>query len=260
LLANMVIETDENSELRELRSQLADTEQERNDFCAMVVDLETKLLESNTTSSPRPSSEELAQLQQRTAAAERLIRTSGADRADLEAKCAEYRQQGEQQRRTAYDLEVQHRKLQRDYADLSEQIYEAEQAKTILVDEKAAALVRQNAEFLQLQEELALALTECEANVAALRISERLNTQLREDLDKMRGDVELLLASETERMTLATSVATLEDDGKAKTAKLKQLLALQTEYAAKAEADLSTVQQRAPTQRDWRRWRESLMQ
>ena len=102
----MVIETDENSELRELRSQLADTEQERNDFCAMVVDLETKLLESNTTSSPRPSSEELAQLQQRTAAAERLIRTSGADRADLEAKCAEYRQQGEQQRRTAYDLEA----------------------------------------------------------------------------------------------------------------------------------------------------------
>jgi len=106
LLANMVIETDENAELRELRSQLADTEQERNDFCAMVVDLETKLLESNTTSSPCPPSEELAQLQRRTAAAERLIRTSGADRADLEAKCAEYRQQGEQQRRTAYDLEA----------------------------------------------------------------------------------------------------------------------------------------------------------
>jgi len=146
---------------------------------------------------------------------------------------------------TAHAIQqVQHRKLQRDYADLSEQIYEAEQAKTILVDEKAAALVRQNAEFLQLQEELALALTECEANVAALRISERLNTQLREDLDKMRGDVELLLASETERMTLATSVATLEDDGKAKTAKLEQLRALQTERATNAEAALSTVQQR----------------
>jgi len=149
---------------------------------------------------------------------------------------------------TAHAIQqVQHRKLQRDYADLSEQIYEAEQAKTILVDEKAAALVRQNAEFLQLQEELALALTECEANVAALRISERLNTQLREDLDKMRGDVELLLASETERMTLATSVATLEDDGKAKTAKLEQLRALQTERATNVEAALSTVQQRVIT-------------
>jgi len=139
------------------------------------------------------------------------------------------------------------RKLQRDYADLSEQIYEAEQAKTILVDEKAAALVRQNAEFLQLQEELALALTECEANVAALRISERLNTQLREDLDKMRGDVELLVASGTERMTLAASVATLEDDGKATTAELEQLSALQTERASKAEAALSMVQQRVVT-------------
>jgi len=143
--------------------------------------------------------------------------------------------------------QAMNRKLQRDYADLSEQIYEAEQAKTILVDEKAAALVRQNAEFLQLQEELALALTECEANVAALRISERLNTQLREDLDKMRGDVELLVASGTERMTLAASVATLEDDGKATTAELEQLSALQTERASKAEAALSMVQQRVVT-------------
>ena len=117
-----------------------------------------------------------------------------------------------------------------------------------------------NAEFDRLQGELALALIECEANVTVLRASEHHNTQLREDLDQMRGDVDILVASETERVTLAASVATLEDDGKAKTAKLKQLLALQTEHAAKAEADLSTVQQRAPTQRDWRRWWESRMQ
>ena len=107
-----------------------------------------------------------------------------------------------------------------------------------------------NAEFDQLPDELAVALTKCESNVTVLRTSEHHNTQKREDLDQMRNNVDILVTSETERVTLAASVATLEDDSKAKTAKLKQLLAQQTKHTAKAQTDLS---------RDSRRWRESLM-
>lgn len=223
--------------MQAMREQLADTEKERDDFCAMVVDLETKLMESEGPQNLCVPADE--GLERQIGELERRKKMLNADRAELETKCAELRQQSEQQRRDANELEAAHRQLQRDYADLSEQNgEEAEQAKTLLSDDKASLLALKDDELDQLQEEFARALTESEANADALRTSERINTQLRQDLDKMRGDVEQLLALETERQEMAA----IEEDGKMK---LQKQVELQTERAAQAEAAVSTAEQRA---------------
>ena len=177
------------NQIRDLKSQLADTERERDEFCTMVVDLETKLLQS----SPGEGSACKVSTLHRCNALEELVKdlerknvALDAEREALASRCSEYRQECDQQICVCNKLTERHRKLEQDYDDLRERMGEAEREKTTLVQDMVA---KKNTELAHLQEELARVMTESEANADAIKTSDLLKVQQLHDVNKLRREL-----------------------------------------------------------------------
>ena len=124
------------AQLLELHAQLADTEKERDDFCAMVVELETKLVQNGGGSGGGGGEDD--EMKRRVAELERRNAALDADREALDARCASYQQQCEHHRAKAHALAEANRQLERDCEELRAKHEEAEQEKTAFVEEGRA--------------------------------------------------------------------------------------------------------------------------
>lgn len=195
------------NQILDLQSQLADTERERDEFCTMVVDLETKLLQS----SPGDGSACTVSTLHRCTALEELVKdlerknvALDAEREALASRCSEYRQECDQQICVCNTLTERHRKLEHDYDDLRERMGEAEREKTTLVQ---VIMAKKNTELAHLQEELARVMTESEANADAIQCSDLLKVQQLHDVNKLRRELAHLQEELARVMTEANSEA-----------------------------------------------------
>lgn len=125
------------AQLLELHAQLADTEKERDEFCAVVVELETKLVQNGGGGGGCGSGED-DEKKRRVAELERRNAALDADREELDARCTGYQQQCEHHRVKAHALAEANRQLERECEELRAKNEEAEQEKTAMVKEGMA--------------------------------------------------------------------------------------------------------------------------
>jgi chromosome segregation ATPase len=187
----------------EMEGQLADAQKERDDFCAMVVDLETKLLASTAAK----ADDQRTKLEQRVWDLENSNAALGQSLSALEEQCSDYRQESERQRQKETSLTDEHLRLCEEHAELTRQLEECKLAQERVAEDATAALAAKDVDLGQLQVELGNAMTEGEARLEALIAAQARNEQLRQDLDNLHG-----------------------------------ALGVQTERAVKAESELATVQ------------------
>ena len=201
------------AQVAELQAHIAEIEKERDEFCAMVVDLETRLLGRDGSDEHHREGDgakaDVGGLRERIAELERQNQTLDAERQALDAQCVACREQAEQQRlRAAEAAEA----WEREREELRERQEETAREKVRarartcvcahtracthgchilcaranagsrvtqaqVCEDKAAALAQKGAELVQLQEELAAAMTESEV--------------LRRDIGQLHGDLEL---------------------------------------------------------------------
>ena len=163
------------AQVEELHAHIAEVEKERDHFCAMVIELETKLLSTGPGSSePRRSADmDVGSLRERIAELERQNQTLDAERRGLDAQCAACLQQAEQQRLRAAEAEEA---WNREREELRERQEETAREKALVCEDKAVALAQQGAELVHLQEELAAAMTQGQA--------------LSRDIDELRRELE----------------------------------------------------------------------
>jgi hypothetical protein len=174
------------NQILDLKSQLADTERERDEFCTMVVDLETKLLQSSSGDGSACAVSTLHRcnaLEELVKDLERKNVALDAEREALASRCSEYRQECDQQICVCNTLTERHRKLEHDYDDLRERMGEAEREKTTLVQ---VIMAKKNTELAHLQEELARVMTQSEANADAIKTRDLLKVQQLHDVNKLR--------------------------------------------------------------------------
>jgi chromosome segregation ATPase len=168
--------------VEELQAHIAEVEKERDHFCAMVVELETKLLSMGPGSSEprRADMDDEGRLRERIAELERQNQTLDADRGAVDAECAACRQQAEQQRLRASAAEEA---WKREREELRERQEETARELVLACEDKATALAQKSAELVHVQEELAVAMTQGQA--------------LSRDIDEVRRELEQV-ASEKE--------------------------------------------------------------
>ena len=164
------------AQVEELQAHIAEVEKERDHFCAMVVELETKLLSMGPGSSePRQAAEmeDEGRMRERIAELERQNQTLDAEWRAVDAECAACRQQAEQQRLRASEAEEA---WKREREELRERQEETAWELVLVCEDKATALAQKSAELVHLQEELAAAMTQGQA--------------LSRDIDELRRELE----------------------------------------------------------------------
>lgn len=162
------------AQVEELQAHIAEVEKERDHFCAMVVELETKLL-ITSSSGPRRAADmdDEGRLRERLAELGRQNQTLEAERRALDAECAACRQQAEQQRLRVAEAEEA---WKREREELRERQEETARELALECEHKATALAQKGAELVHLQEELAAAMTQGQA--------------LSRDIDELRRELE----------------------------------------------------------------------
>ena len=182
-------------QIQELQRQLEDTEKERDEFCSMVVELETKFLQLTNSENAevcllKESAGKREELERRIVELERRNAAMDAEREALDVKCSEIRQRSREQVQRIDELLHCNERLK---CELDAQKEALSLAESHFADDKASLRAQKDAEVVQLQKELALQMTECEGLADSLRNSQQMNAQLNKKFQESQNENQRLM-------------------------------------------------------------------